>query len=72
MTASAMKKGRIKISDLLENWHDEAQGYVWDEDAAEDTPVKINDHLMDSMRYFVKTKHIADDTETYRPLWNRY
>lgn len=72
MTASALKTGRIKISDRLENWHDEAQGYVWDEDAAEDTPVKINDHLMDSMRYFVKTKHIADDTETYNPLWNRY
>ena len=72
MTASALKTGRIKISDRLKNWHDEAQGYVWDEDAVEDTPVKINDHLMDSMRYFVKTKHIADDTETYNPLWNRY
>ena len=36
-----------------------AQGYVWDEKAGEDRPVKEADHLMDSMRYFVKTKHIA-------------
>lgn len=27
-------------------------------------------NCMDSMRYFVKTKNIADDTETYKPLWN--
>lgn len=70
MTASALKKGLIKISAKLGNWHDEAQGYVWDENAVEDTPVKINDHLMDSTRYFVKTKRIENVVDNYKPLWN--
>lgn len=32
--------------------------YVWDEKAAEhgeDKPVKVNDHCMDAVRYFVTT-----------------
>ena len=70
LTASAMKNGKIKIASRMQNWHDEAQGYVWDEKAAEDTPVKINDHLMDSTRYFVKTVVCNGMDEPYRPLWN--
>lgn len=58
-TATAMKKGLIKISPDCLNWKKEAQGYVWDDDAVEDIPVKVADHLMDSMRYFVKTSKIA-------------
>lgn len=58
-TATALKKGLIYISPECINWKKEAQGYVWDEKAAEDKPVKEADHLMDSMRYFVKTKRIA-------------
>lgn len=70
LTASAMRNGRIKISSRMQNWRDEAQGYVWDERAIEDTPVKINDHLMDSTRYFVKTKVSNEADEPYKPLWN--
>lgn len=70
LTASAMKNGKIKVASRMQNWHDEAQGYVWDEKAAEDTPVKINDHLMDSTRYFVKTVVCNGMDEPYRPLWN--
>lgn len=58
-TAAAMQTGRIKISARLKNWRKEAEGYVWDADSPEDRPVKVNDHLMDAMRYFVKTMQIA-------------
>lgn len=56
-TASAMYRGLIKFSPALTAWKKEVQGYVWEEDS--EKPVKEADHLMDSMRYFVKTKHIA-------------
>lgn len=61
-TAVAMKNGWIKVDPSLEHWKDEAEGYVWDEknpEAGEDKPVKVKDHLMDSMRYFVRTMHIV-------------
>ena len=58
-TATALQKGLVKISPACKNWIKEVEGYVWDEKAGEDRPVKEADHLMDSMRYFVKTKRIA-------------
>lgn len=45
-TATAMKKGLIKISPDCTNWLKEVQGYVWDDTAAEDKPVKIDDHCL--------------------------
>lgn len=67
-TATAMKTGKIKISRLLAAWKKEAEGYVWDENAKEDKPVKINDHAMDSTRYFVKTKHICRVRREYKSM----
>lgn len=61
-TAVAMQMGLIKFNETLKNWRDEIEGYVWDENASlagEDKPVKVKDHLMDAMRYFVKTMHIV-------------
>lgn len=58
-TANALENGYIVISSKCKNWKGEASGYVWQEDTVEDTPVKVNDHLMDSMRYFVKTMRIV-------------
>lgn len=58
-TASAMKRGLIKISYCMSEWRREVEGYVWDERVEEDKPVKENDHLMDATRYFVKTKKIC-------------
>lgn len=69
-TATALRTGVVKISPALKNWQMEAGGYVWDEGAIDDRPVKVNDHLMDAMRYFVKTNHITLRRATYRPLWN--
>lgn len=61
-TATAMRRGTIKISPELKEWKKEAEGYVWDDDSNEDRPVKINDHYMDATRYFVKTMRIATKT----------
>lgn len=58
-TAVSMQRDLIKIDPSIKEWKKEIEGYVWDEDSVEDRPIKVNDHLMDSMRYFVKTMHIA-------------
>ena len=58
-TARAMQAGRVKISPDCKAFIHELQGYVWQDRADIDAPVKINDHACDSARYFVRTKHIA-------------
>lgn len=58
-TAVALQMGRIKLlRAAMPNWIKEAGGYVWD-NTVDEHPVKENDHLMDSMRYFVETKGIS-------------
>ena len=61
-TAVAMRLGSIKIDPGMKNWIDEASGYSWNGKSADkgvDEVIKENDHLMDSMRYFVQTMHIV-------------
>lgn len=70
-TATALKTGKIKIDPCCGNWIKEAQGYVWDGSAAEDRPVKVNDHAMDDCRYFVKTMNIAKVKAAYTPIYLR-
>lgn len=57
-TAAAMYTGKIKIFTICKCLIRELQGYAWEEDTAEDTPIKVNDHACDSMRYFVRTMKI--------------
>ena len=57
-TANALENGYIVISSKCQNWKNEASGYIWNDKAEDDAPVKVNDHLMDATRYFVKTMHI--------------
>lgn len=57
-TANALENGHIRISKRLKCWQEEAGGYVWDMDCTDDRPVKERDHLMDAMRYFVKTMRV--------------
>ena len=64
-TATCMNQGKIKIHRRCENFKKEAQSYVWDSDAPDDRPIKDNDHLMDSMRYFVNTKRLAKAQDSY-------
>lgn len=68
-TATAMKKGLIKICPECDNWKKEAQGYVWDDTAQDDRPVKVDDHAMDDTRYFVKTMKIVRERTPYTPQY---
>ena len=70
-TATAMQTGKIKISPSCKAWIKEAQGYVWDETAADDRPVKVDDHAMDDTRYFVKTMNITKPRSNYIPIYAR-
>ncbi len=67
-TNSAIHKGLIKVHKRCTNWRKEAQSYVWDESAITDKPIKEYDHLMDSMRYFVRTKRIVKQIPNYSSL----
>lgn len=64
-TAVCMKLGYIKISNECVETIKEFAGYVWDDSSYDDRPIKFNDHLMDSMRYFVKTKRVYRPKEKY-------
>lgn len=68
-TATALQNGYIKISPKCKNWAQEAAGYVWDDDPTEDRPVKIADHSMDSMRYFVQTMGIGVKNKKKAAVW---
>ena len=70
-TANAMHKGIIKVDPCCRNWLNEVQGYVWDDSAAEDRPIKVNDHAMDDMRYFVKTMRVLKPKSTYQSIYLR-
>ena len=58
-TATCLQSGKIKISDKCVETRKEFEGYVWDEKAGNDKPVKENDHMMDALRYFVETERVA-------------
>lgn len=58
-TATALQKGLVKISPDLEYFWKEIAGYVWDNDEGRERPIKIDDHDMDALRYWVKTKRIV-------------
>lgn len=68
-TNSAMVNGRIKITERCEAWKNEVQGYVWDDKADSDKPVKVADHAMDDTRYFVKTMKINKVQSNYKPIY---
>lgn len=70
-TSSAIERGLIKVNPNCKNWKNEAQSYVWDTAAIEDKPIKDHDHLMDSMRYFVKTMRITKKLGNYDPILGR-
>lgn len=53
-TAVCLQRGTVRIFDTCKETIKEIEGYVWDKKES-DKPVKVNDHMMDAMRYFVKT-----------------
>ena len=70
-TATCMQVGKIRFSPRCKAWRSEVQGYVWDEESKVDKPVKVNDHMMDAVRYFVKTSNIVRPKTNYTPIWQR-
>lgn len=54
-TARYLQAGIIKIHRSCKDTIREFGLYRWDEEAAEDKPIKENDHAMDDIRYFVMT-----------------
>lgn len=70
-TATCLKTGKIKISPKCNAWKNEVQGYVWDETSADDKPIKVGDHMMDAVRYMVKTMRLAKPDREYKPTYLR-
>lgn len=70
-TATAMQTGKIKIlKSKAPNLVKELQGYVWDEKATDERPVKVMDHACDALRYFTKTLKLVKPTSNYKSMWN--
>lgn len=71
-TARYLQDGTIKIHRCCKDAIREFGLYRWDEQAADDKPIKENDHAMDDIRYFAMTilRHKAGKTP-YIPLWKR-
>ncbi len=53
--AAALQQGKLLFSPACQDCIREFALYRWDEKAAEDRPIKENDHAMDDVRYFVRT-----------------
>ena len=60
--STALYKKNILIDKSCKHTLEEFSSYCWDEkraNAGEDFPVKMNDHCMDALRYFVKTMKLV-------------
>lgn len=53
--AQCLSDGTVLVNDCCINTIKEFGEYCWDEKAADDKPLKTNDHAMDAVRYFVQT-----------------
>lgn len=67
-TGTCLQNGTIKISNECKELRKEIEGYVWDS-SEDDRPVKVNDHLMDAMRYFVKTRRLVKPHTEYKSIF---
>lgn len=70
-TATAMQRGIIKITKNCKDLKRELQGYVWDEGYVNESPVKVDDHACDDMRYFVKTMRLVMPRSEYQSIYTR-
>ena len=64
-TNTCMKNGYFKIARSCKNLIAELNGYVWDDKAEDDRPVKVNDHAADALRYFCKTMYLVKPKKDY-------
>nr|DAF48569.1 MAG TPA: large terminase [Siphoviridae sp. ctqBc4] len=66
--ATAMREGTVRIGTGCKCLADELAGYVWDERAEVDRPVKVADHACDALRYGVETMRMYNRERPYRSL----
>ncbi len=57
-TATCLAQKAIMINDCCKRTIQEFGVYCWDDKSNDDTPIKVNDHAMDAVRYFVETMQI--------------
>ncbi|MBP5718713.1 MAG: PBSX family phage terminase large subunit [Abditibacteriota bacterium] len=63
-TATAIQTGKVKYLETCKCLIREMQGYVWDDNAIEDRPVKVNDHACDALRYLCYTLNVTKPKTT--------
>jgi hypothetical protein len=68
-TAVGLQSGRSRISEECNGTIREFQGYCWDDRADGDRPIKVEDHCMDALRYFVRTKRLYRPEDDYKPIF---
>lgn len=68
-TAQVLVRQKIMFNDSLKRTIDEFGLYSWDENAIKDSPLKVNDHAMDAIRYFVNTLEIWREKGQNKPLY---
>lgn len=66
--ATAMREGTVRVGRGCRSLADELAGYVWDERAEVDRPVKVADHACDALRYGVETMRMYNRERPYRSL----
>lgn len=66
--ATAMREGTVRVGRGCKSLADELAGYVWDERAEVDRPVKVADHACDALRYGVETMRMYNRERPYRSL----
>lgn len=70
--ARCIQKGIVKVNrTVCRETVREFGGYVWDNSLSEDRPIKVNDHAMDSIRYFVNSKRLVKPIKTYNSPFRR-
>lgn len=69
---ACIEQGMVKISEETPELQKEFAGYVWDDRAGSDRPVKENDHLMDAFRYGVATLRMHKEPKApYESVFKR-
>jgi PBSX family phage terminase large subunit len=59
-TATALQRGLVKVlRSACPHLCEEMSGYLWDAKATTDRPLKVNDHMPDAARYFVRTMKLV-------------
>lgn len=80
--STMLKKNRIAVDKSCQNTINEFGVYCWDDKAAErgqDVPIKANDHAMDAIRYYVRTRKLVKkdwngaeyEANKYNSIWHR-